>query len=104
MATSGAFANRSRMSLRSCGLRGSPLAGMTPDLLPVATVLVGDAAVAVEELVRDLEHCDHDAALGRPGDMAAAWFAPHELAGADRQAFGRAFLVDQLSGDHIGLL
>ena len=52
-----------------------------PDLVPVAAVLVGDAAVLGEELVRDLEHRDHQPALRRPGGVAAARLAPDELAG-----------------------
>src|SRR6187402_3760632 len=60
-----------------------------PQLFPVVTVLVGDATVLGEELVRDLEHRDHDAAFGRRRRVAAAGLAPHELAGADGQALGR---------------
>src|SRR6185503_1585665 len=75
-----------------------------PKLFPVMAVLIGDAAVLGEELVRDLEHRDHDAAFGRRRRVAAAGLAPYELAGTDGQALGRAFLVDQLAGDDVCLL
>src|SRR5690242_16664230 len=43
----------------------TPLSGaalqsdLAPELFPVVAVLIGDAAVLGEELVRDLEHRDH---------------------------------------------
>ena len=55
----------------------------SPHALPVLAIGIGDAAVALEELVWELEHREHHAALGRPGDVPAPRRAPHELAGAD---------------------
>ena len=62
-----------------------------------------DAAVGFEELVGDLEDCEHQAALGTPGDMAAAGLAPDEFAGLAFDALCGAFLVDQRALEHIGL-
>src|SRR5580704_13681261 len=82
----------------------SGLAGMAPSLVPVLTGGVDDAAVGLEEFVRDLEDRQHQPALRTPGDMAAVRLAPDELAGLAFDAFRRAFLVDQRALKHIGLL
>src|SRR5258706_2249574 len=73
---------------------------VAPGLLPVAAEEVRDAAVALEELVRHLEHGEENAALGpRPGFVPAAGRAPDELAG-----LALAFRADQAALEHIGLL
>src|SRR5262249_1533604 len=75
-----------------------------PHALPVLAIGAGDAAVALEELVGELEHRKHHAALGRPGDVPAAGRAPDELAGTNREASVGPFLVNEPALDHIGLL
>src|SRR5262249_5982712 len=75
-----------------------------PDGFPVLPGDVGHAAVALVELIGNLEHRQHQPALGRPGDVAAAGLTPHEFAGLDLEAGGGALLVHQLAFEHIGLL
>ena len=65
---------------------------------------VGDAAVLLVEFVRNLEHRQHQAAFGRPGDMPAARLAPDEFARRDLEAGGRTLLVHELAFQHEGLL
>src|SRR5215470_12517746 len=67
--------------------------GVAPDAVPVGAARVGDAAVLLEELVRHLEHGEHQPALGTPGDVAAARLAPHVFARADLEPGRRAFLI-----------
>src|SRR2546423_8136014 len=95
------FKAGSRLGMR-CQWRALPASqpDLPPDLVPITTVLVGHAAIFRMEFVRDLEHRNHQPAFGRGGGVATAGLAPHELAGADGEALGRAFLVDQLAGDH----
>src|SRR5205823_5518120 len=82
----------------------SILQGVAPDLFPVLAGKVGNAAVALVEFVRDLEHRQHQSALGGAGDVAAPRLAPDELAGLDLEPRGRTFLVHQLALEHVGLL
>src|SRR4051812_36316349 len=74
----------------------SLLQRMAPDAFPVLAAEIGDAAVALVEFVRDLEHREHQPALGRPGDMAAALLAPDEFAGLDLEPRRRPLLVHEL--------
>src|SRR5438128_253976 len=80
-----------RSSCRRAGV--SALAGVAPGVVPVLARSVDDAAVGLEKPVGHLEDCEHQAAFGTPCDVAAALFAPDELAGLAFDAFGRAFLV-----------
>ena len=49
---------------------------MAPGKVPVLAGRVGDAAVALEELVGHLEDREHQPALGTPGHVPAAGLAP----------------------------
>src|ERR1700750_3445576 len=82
----------------------SGLAGVAPGLVPILTIGIDDAAVGLEELVRDLEDREHQAAFRTPGDMAAVRLAPDEFTGLAHDPLGRTFLVDQRALKHIGLL
>src|SRR5262252_2452687 len=84
------------------GLSG--LAGVAPGLVPILAIGIDDAAISLEELVRDLEDREHQAAFRTPGDVAAVRLAPDELTGLAYDALGRTFLVDQRAFKHIGLL
>src|ERR1700730_17552677 len=75
-----------------------------PNLCPVAARDVGHAAVAFEEFVGHLEDREHQSALRAPGRVAAASWAPDEIALGYREAGVRTFAVNQLAFDHIGLL
>src|SRR5258705_2705053 len=76
---------------------------MSPGLVPILARGIDDAAVGFEELVGDLEDCEHQAALGTPGDMAAAGLAPDEFAGLPFDSLFRAFLFDHPGPRHQGL-
>src|SRR5712692_9407063 len=82
----------------------SILLDVAPEARPVRPAEIGDAAVALVELVGDLEHGEHQPALRRAGDVAAAGLAPDELARLDLEPRGRTFLVDELAFEHVGLL
>src|SRR3981189_523289 len=84
--------------------RHSILQRVAPDAFPVLAAEIGHAAVALVEFVRDLEHRKHQPALGRPGDMAAAFLTPDEFAGLDLEPRRRPLLVHELSFEHDGLL
>src|SRR6516164_4460364 len=75
-----------------------------PDGFPVLPGDVGHAAVALVELIGNLEHRQHQPALGRPGDMTAADLAPREFAGLDLEAGSGTLLVHELALEHVGLL
>ena len=75
---------------------------MPPGLFPVLARGIDDAAVGFEELVGDLEDREHQPALGTPGNVAAALFAPDKFAGLALDALGRAFLVDKAALKDIG--
>ena len=86
------------------GACGSPLALRLPNLcslrphhlapqgFPVLSARVRHPAVALEELVGDLEHGDEHAALRAPGRVPAASRTPDEFAGADLDPGIRALL------------
>src|SRR5216684_4498851 len=77
---------------------------MPPGLVPVLARGIDDAAVGLEELVGNLEDREHQPALGTPRDVAAAWLAPDEFAGLGLDALCRAFLVDEVALQNVGLL
>src|SRR3989442_15225140 len=66
----------------------SILLDVAPEAVPIRPAEIGDAAVALVELVGDLEHGEHQPALGRAGDVAAAGLAPDELARLDLEPRG----------------
>src|SRR5439155_483666 len=71
-----------------------------PGLLSVLAEEIGLAPVGLIELVRDLEHGEHQAALRPgPGLVPAAGGAPDEFAG-----LAHAFAADQAALEHVGLL
>src|SRR4029078_9416197 len=72
----------------------------SPGLLPILATEVGDASVALEELVRDLAHAEDQPAL-RPGPrlVPAARRAPDELPG-----FADSFPAVQLAFQNVRLL
>src|SRR6266481_6068700 len=82
----------------------SPPGCMTPGLVPILARGIDNAAVGLEELVGDLEDCEHQPALGTPCDMTAALLAPDEFAGLGLDALRRAFLVDEAALKNVGLL
>src|SRR5207248_2038452 len=84
--------------------RVSPLPCVPPALVPILTRGIDDAAVGLKKLVRHLKDGEHQAALGTPGNVAAALLAPDEFAGLAFDAFRRAFLVDERTLEHVGLL
>src|SRR5882672_311126 len=72
--------------------------GAAPGLFPIVAEEIDDPAVGLEELVRGLEHGEHQAALrAGPGFVAAARRAPDEVAGL---AF--ALAAHQAALQHIG--
>src|SRR5690348_5108152 len=75
-----------------------------PHALPILAVRICHPPVALEELVGDLEHRQHQAAVRAPGDVAASGLAPDELALLDLEALGRTLLVDQAALQPVGLL
>ena len=77
---------------------------VSPGRVPILARGVDDAAIGLEELVRHLEDREHQPALRTPGDVAAALLAPDEFAGLAFDALRRAFLVDERTFQHIGLL
>src|SRR5262245_8199722 len=71
-----------------------------PYLVPVAPEEIGDAAVLLEELIRDLEHREEQATLrAGPCLMPAARGTPHEL-----PCVALTFGADQAAFEHVGLL
>src|SRR5450432_4352674 len=84
--------------------QGISAPGVTPGLVPVLAGGIDDAAVGLEELVGDLEDRKHQPALGTPRDVATARLAPDEFAGPGLDALCRAFLVDQVALENVGLL
>src|SRR5881398_1499260 len=78
----------------------SPLARMSPGLVPVLARGIDDAAVGLEELVGHLEDREHQPAFWTPGDMAAALLAPDEFAGLAFDALRRPLLVDERAFEH----
>src|SRR5262245_20106635 len=95
---------RPRSARRSEPRRRLALQRTSPDSFPVLPADVGDAAVALIELIGNLKHRQHQPALRRPGDMAAAALAPNEFAGLDLEPGGEALLVDELALEHVRLL
>src|SRR6266851_2230401 len=85
-------------------IQGISAPGVPPGLVPVLARGIDDAAVGLEELVGDLEDRKHQPALGTPRDVAAAWLAPDEFAGLGLDALCRAFLVDEVALQNVGLL
>ena len=57
------------------------VAGVAPGRVPFLLEDVGDPAALLEEPVRHLEDAEHQAAVGRPGLVAAAGRPPDEVAG-----------------------
>src|SRR5580698_71392 len=82
----------------------SLLEHVPPKFVPIGAGNVRHAAVLLKEFIWHLKHGEHESAFGRPGDVASAGLAPDEFAGSDGQAFRRAFLVDQLAFEDVGLL
>src|SRR6202453_2227089 len=80
------------------------LEDVAPKLVPGFAGKIRNAPVLLEEFVRHLEHCQHQAALGRAGNMAAGGFAPDEFTGADTEPFRWTFLIDQPALEHVSLL
>src|SRR5258708_4561820 len=77
-----------------------PPENAAPGLFPIVAEKIDDAPVGLEELVRRLEHGEHQPALrARPGLVAAARRAPDEVA---RLAF--ALAADEAAFEHVGLL
>src|ERR1700722_12022529 len=85
-------------------ITGSVLENMTPERVPFGPGNIGDPTVALVKFVRHLEHGEHQTALGRAGDMAAAGLAPNELARTHAQTFRWTILVDQPAFEDLGLL
>src|ERR1700684_540386 len=80
------------------------LEDMPPEAIPIGPGNVGHAAVGIEEFVRRLKHGEHQAALGCPGHVSAAWLAPDEFARPNAKAFGGPLLIYKLALEHVGLL
>src|SRR5258708_11986468 len=77
---------------------------MTPGLVPILARGIDDAAVGLEELVGDLEDCEHQPALRTPCDVAAALLAPDEFAGLALDTPSLAFLFDHAPLELAGIL
>src|SRR5216684_5143161 len=75
-----------------------------PNLGPIVAGDISHAAVALEELVGDLEDREHEAALRAPSRVAAAGGTPDEIALGYCEAGVRTFAVHQLAFEHVGLL
>src|SRR5258708_22520097 len=79
-----------------------PPENAAPGLFPIVAEKIDDAPVGLEELVRRLEHGEHQPALrARPGLVAAARRAPDAVArpafalAPDQAAFAPVRLLDQ---------
>src|SRR5262249_46451422 len=77
---------------------------VSPQLIPIFPAEIGHTAIALVELVGNLKHCEHQPALGRPGDVTAAWFAPDKFTRIHFESRRQPFLVDQIALEDVGLL